>query len=114
MRKFSITDKLVIASISLSIGTILIVASFSFYNTKEAILDRTFKQLTSVRVIKSNLIEKYFSNCIDEVNLAKSSSDIKNIVTKINRLKSSKIHQYIFDNQCCTNNSFLKKLKKEK
>lgn len=83
------------ASISLSIGTILIVASFSFYNAKEAILDRTFKQLTSVRVIKSNLIEKYFSNYIDEVNLAKSSSDIKSIITKINRLKPSGKYQYI-------------------
>lgn len=114
MRKFSITDKLVIASISLSIGTILIVASFSFYNAKKAILDRTFKQLTSVREIKSNSIEKYFSNCIDEVNLAKSSSDIKNIVAKINRLKSSKINQYRFDNQCCAEDLFLKELKKEK
>lgn len=114
MRKFSITDKLVIASISLSIGTILIVASFSFYNAKEAILDRTFKQLTSVRVIKSNLIEKYFSNCIDEVNLAKSSSDIKSIITKINHLKPSKKYQYIYDNQHFIGNPFLKELKKEK
>jgi len=114
MRKFSITDKLVITSISLSIGAILIVASFSFYNAKKAILDRTFKQITSVRVIKSNLIEKYFLNCVDEINLAKSSSDIKNILTKINQSNLSNRNKYLFDNQNFTHNSFLKELKKEK
>jgi hypothetical protein len=41
-RRFSITDKLVIASLALSIITIFIVASYSFTNAKKAILNRTF------------------------------------------------------------------------
>ncbi len=84
MRKFSITDKLVVASIFISVVTITIVASFSFYRTKDAILERTFNQLTSVRVIKTNLIEKFFNTCIKEVKLAKSSSDIINLTQQIN------------------------------
>ncbi len=84
MRKFSITDKLVVASIFISVVTIIIVASFSFYRTKDAILERTFNQLTSVRVIKTNLIEKFFNTCIKEVKLAKSSSDIINLTQQIN------------------------------
>lgn len=114
MRKFSITDKLVIVAISLSIGIILIVASFSFYKAKDAILDRTFNQLTSVRVIKSNLIEKYFSYCFAEVKMAKSSSDIINMVTEINQKKTYKNVLQLDDDNILDNNSFLNELRKEK
>ncbi|NPD45396.1 MULTISPECIES: HAMP domain-containing protein [unclassified Lentimicrobium] len=88
MRRFSITDKLIIASLALSIITILIVASYSFTNAKEAILNRTFSQLTSVRVIKSNLLDQFFSNCIKEIQIAKSSSDIIEITKQLNQLKT--------------------------
>lgn len=84
MRRFSITDKLIIASLALSIITIIIVASYSFTNAKEAILNRTFSQLTSVRVIKSNLLDQFFSNCIKEIQIAKSSSDIIEITKELN------------------------------
>ncbi len=84
MRRFSITDKLIIASLLISVVTIIIVASYSYFNAKTAILDRSFHQLNSVRVIKTNLIEKFFSDCAKEVELAKSSLDIKNIVELIN------------------------------
>lgn len=103
MRRFSITDKLIIASLALSIVTIMIVASYSFYNAKEAILERTFNQLTSVRVIKSNLIEKFFSNCIKEVQLAKSSSDIHEILKQLN--KAEKREQNCLKDTAITNKS---------
>jgi len=89
MRRFSITDKLIIASLLISVVTIIIVASFSYYNAKEAILDRSFHQLNSVRVIKTNLIEKFFSDCVKEVELAKSSQDIKYLVELLNTDKLS-------------------------
>lgn len=89
MRRFSITDKLIIASLSLSIFTIIIVASYSFTNAKEAILDRTFNQLTSVRVIKANLLDKFLSNCIKEIQLAKSSADIREITHQLNQNNTS-------------------------
>lgn len=89
MRRFSITDKLIIASLSLSILTIIIVASYSFINAKEAILDRTFNQLTSVRVIKANLLDKFLSNCMKEIQLAKSSADIREITHQLNQNNTS-------------------------
>lgn len=88
MRRFSITDKLIIASLALSIITIMIVASYSFTNAKEAILNRTFSQLTSVRVIKANLLDQFFSNCIKEIQIAKSSSDIIEITKQLNLLET--------------------------
>ena len=84
MRRFSITDKLIIASLLISVVTIIIVASYSYYNAKDAILDRSFHQLNSVRVIKTNLIEKFFSDCTKEVQLVKSSKDINQLVKQIN------------------------------
>jgi len=79
MRRFSITDKLIIASLLISVVTIIIVASYSFYKAKKVLLDRSFHQLNSVRVIKTNLIEKFFSDCQKEVFLAKSSMDVKQL-----------------------------------
>ena len=96
MKRFSITDKLIIASVALSMITIIIVASYSFTNAKEVILERTFNQLTSVRVIKTNLLDQFFTNCTKEVRLAVSSSDIRDITEQINQISESRpYHQSI-------------------
>ncbi|MCF6184241.1 MAG: HAMP domain-containing protein [Bacteroidales bacterium] len=113
MRRFSITDKLIIASFLLSIIIIVIVASFSFYKAKIAILDRSFDQINSVRVIKTNLLESFFYNCKKDIQLAAVSSDIKNIVNRINTLNGTSdftiINRHIFK----TNNLFVNKISKE-
>jgi len=113
MRKFSITDKLIIASFLISTVTILIVASFSFVNAKSAILERAFNQLNSVRVIKTNLIEKFFVNSIKDIKLAKSSTDIKKIVTQINKIDASSSFQFIENDKIINKNSFINEMSKE-
>jgi len=113
MRKFSITDKLIIASFLISTVTILIVASFSFVNAKSAILERAFNQLNSVRVIKTNLIEKFFVNSIKDIKLAKSSTDIKKIVTQINKIDTSSSFQFIENDKIINKNSFINEMSKE-
>ena len=85
MRRFSITDKLIIASFLISVLTIVIVASYSFYNADKVLLDRSFHQLNSVRVIKTNLIEKFFSDCKKEVSLARLSSDVQLLANVLNK-----------------------------
>lgn len=89
MRKFSISDKLILASLFLSIVTIIIVASYSFYNARQAILDRTFDQLTSVRVVKSNLLENFFLNRMEEAQLISTSKDIREVAHQINQIYES-------------------------
>jgi signal transduction histidine kinase len=113
MRKFSITDKLIIASFIISIAIILIVASYSFYNAKEAILDRSFNQLNSVRVIKTNLIEKFFSNCTNEVQLAATSTNVHEIVIHINDFDKSTDYQFVQENILDFDNAFVNEIKKE-
>jgi len=109
MRRFSITDKLVIASLLISVITILIVASFSFYNAKNAVLERSFNQLNSVRTFKTNLIESFFSNCIHDVYLAKSSNDILLFVNDL----YNKREQSCFSD-ATKKNRFIKELLKQK
>lgn len=113
MRKFSITDKLIIASFLISIVIIMIVASYSFYNAKDAILDRAFNQLNSVRVIKTNLIDKFFLNCKNEVQLASVSSDIQSIVQEINAFDNQSNYQVIEADLQAFKSPFLSEISKE-
>lgn len=112
MRRVSITDKLIIASLFLSVVTILIVASYSFYNAKDAILDRSFNQLNSVRTIKANLIENIFSHCSQEVQLAKSSSEVINILEKINKNETKPYYSALKGGIDLKSESFIQELSK--
>lgn len=86
MRKTTLTEKLVIASFSISIVIILLVSAFTFYRAKSAILDRTFQQLTSIRVAKVKLLERFFENAVDEIKLVKHSKDILSITNQLNTI----------------------------
>ena len=112
MRRFPITDKLIIASFLISVVIIVIVASYSFFNAKIAILDRAFSQMNSVRVIKTNLIENFFDHCEKDVRLATSSSDIQSIIRDINSFNNSTDFDIISRNFYKSNSSFINEISK--
>ena len=110
MRKFSISDKLILASLFLSIVTIIIVASYSFYFARQAILERTFDQLTSVRVVKTNLLEDFFLNRMEEAQLICTSKDIRDVTYQINQ-DSGSVNLTILDNKLVKiDNAFLNEI----
>ena len=113
LKKFSISDKLIITSLLTSILTISIIASYSFFNAKDAILERTFNQLTSVRVVKTNLVKEFFNNRFNELKLVRVSSDVQQLVKKINSLDSSTNYTFIKDSLICINNIFIKEIAKD-
>ncbi len=113
MRRFSISDKLILASFLLSVIIISIVASYSFYNAKNAILQRTFNQLTSVRVIKAKSIEKFLTACAKEVQLIKSSSDIRDLVKQINQSKKDELFVASSSSRLNYNKAFIENITKE-
>jgi len=113
LKKFSISDKLIITSLLTSILTISIIASYSFFNAKDAILERTFNQLTSVRVVKTNLVKEFFNNRFNELKLVRVSSDTQQLVKKINSLDSSTNYTFIKDSLICINNIFIKEIAKD-
>ncbi len=113
MRRFSITDKLIIASFLLSVIIIIIVASFSFYYAKIAILERAFSQMNSVRVVKTNLIENFFYNCKRDAQLAALSADVKDVMLDIDKFNNSPNFKTIDNKLYRTNNLFINEIAKE-
>jgi len=71
--KFSITIKLWFIFLLLNIVTLIFLGTYSFYQTKKAIIERTFNQLTSVRIEKKNRIERFFTDRKKEINFYLSS-----------------------------------------
>ncbi|MEZ5197580.1 MAG: histidine kinase [Bacteroidales bacterium] len=62
----------------IGVTAIAIVSTYSFYTSKNALLSRTFDQLTSVRVVKKNQIEQFFNDRISELSLFTHLADINN------------------------------------
>jgi signal transduction histidine kinase len=74
MKNITHTKKLIFCFLFLGIGEIIIVIVFSFYGTKRALTNRTFDELTSLRIIKKQQIELFFSDRIKDVILLSGQS----------------------------------------
>ncbi len=74
----SIYHKLILYIFLLGIFVIVAVSLFSFITARNAILERTFEQLTSLRVAKKGQIEQFFNDRIKEVELF-SHQDISGV-----------------------------------
>ncbi|NWJ50386.1 MAG: HAMP domain-containing protein [Bacteroidetes bacterium] len=85
MKRISISDKLNVYFFFLSVVIISIVALYSFYNAKKVLLERTFNQLTSVRVVKKDLIEQFIGDQLREIKLIACSDNILKITSQINK-----------------------------
>jgi signal transduction histidine kinase len=87
-RDASIVRKLIVYFLLLNIFTVIVVGSYSYYRAKDALVERTFDQLTSIRIEKKYRIERFFNDRIQDLNLISKSEDVRNI---INYLKASNI-----------------------
>ena len=83
-RKILITEKLVLYFLLLGIGVAVIISIFYYYSSKDALLSRTFDQLTSLRIEKKNRIEKFFSERNNDVIFISRSTEIKELFGLIN------------------------------
>lgn len=76
----SISHKLILYIFFLGIFVIVAVSLYSFITTRNAIIQRTFDQLTSLRVAKKGQLEQFFNDRIREIrlfsHLEKSEIDI--------------------------------------
>src|ERR1039457_2781628 len=78
--KISLTEKLILYFLTLGLGAIALITVFSFYSTKKAILNRTFDQLTSLRIVKKNQIELFFTDRLKDITLLSESEDTRKII----------------------------------
>jgi len=79
MRIKSLSDKIVLYFVIIGVTAIAIVSTYSFYTSKNALLNRTFNQLTSVRVVKKNQVEQFFIDRLNDFELIASASGISQI-----------------------------------
>ncbi len=69
MKIDSLSEKLILYFVLLGIGAIMVVSTVSFYSAKEALMSRTFDQLTSLRIVKKKQIEQFYSDRVREIRL---------------------------------------------
>jgi signal transduction histidine kinase len=90
MKNISITEKLIFYFVSLGVAVIIIVGSLSYYFAKQALLNRTFDQLISLRLEKKNRIEQFFLDRDRDINLISKSEAIRRIIEASNTHPESK------------------------
>ena len=76
----SLSDKIVLYFVIIGITAIAVVSTYSFHTSKNALLNRTFDQLTSVRVVKKEQLEQFFTDRLGELKLF---ADIATIQCKL-------------------------------
>ncbi len=94
----SIVKKLVIYFLLLNIFTVIVVGSYSYYRAKDALVERTFDQLTSLRIEKKYRIEQFFNDRMLDVNLVSKTDDVQNILAFLNKSEQNSIpDELIYD-----------------
>ncbi len=79
MKNINLSEKLILYFLLLGLGTIFLISIYSYYSTQEALMNRTFDQLTSLRIAKKNQVEIFFRDRIKEVILLSGSDETKKI-----------------------------------
>jgi signal transduction histidine kinase len=79
MKNITLSEKLILYFLLLGLGTIFFISIYSYYSTQDALMSRTFDQLTSLRITKKNQVEIFFKDRIKEVILLSGSDDTRKI-----------------------------------
>ena len=97
-RNSSIVRKLIVYFLLLNIFTVIVVGSYSYFRAKDALVERTFGQLTSVRIEKKNRIERFFNDRILDINLVSKTEDVNNIIQLLTKGKvpDDKVNKKVF------------------
>lgn len=67
MRIESLSEKLTLYFVLLGLGAIMIISTVAFYSTKEALISRTYDQLTSLRIVKKNQVEQFYADRVRDI-----------------------------------------------
>lgn len=76
MKRISLKYRLIALFLTLGLGSMIAISIYFYNKNKEAILQRTFEQLTSVRVVKKRQIETFFKDRVREIELISRSEEI--------------------------------------
>ena len=111
MRRISLEEKMILAFMILGFFSVFTISLYSFYSTKNSIIDRTFEQLTALRSAKKKQIQSFFPDRIRDIELLASAAFIKQLIHEIpenknpghisnsfcqNQIPTSPILRYLF------------------
>ncbi|MBN2175713.1 MAG: HAMP domain-containing protein [Bacteroidales bacterium] len=97
MRIRSLSDKIVLYFVIIGITAIAVVSTYSFFTSKNALLNRTFDQLTSVRVVKKNQVKRFFQDRLGEMELITHTDGISTLEKSGETFNNNKQHQYLWE-----------------
>lgn len=83
MRALSIKTRLFVYSILFSLVGLILVGGYSYYIARRALLDRTFNQLISIREVKGQQVEQFFSDRIREVEFVSGLAELKLLTNRL-------------------------------
>jgi len=92
MKNTSLNEKLILYFVLLGIGSILIISTVSFYSTRRALINRTFDQLTSLRIVKKNQVEQYYSDRARDITFLAGTPAVKEAAGRINLVQCRGSH----------------------
>lgn len=111
-RRFSLNEKLIVYFVFFGIAGMILVEIFAFQQASDAMLTRTFNQLTSVRKVKASLVETYFNDRLLDVRLiAGSDLFLPNARSAHKAVVHSELPQVTSEKQEFTNHFLIKSLK---
>ena len=105
MKSISITEKLILYFVLLGVIVIVIIGTYSYHSSKQALLNRTFDQLTSLRIEKKSRMEQFFQDHQRELTLISKSAEISRVIHFLEKDPVKDPHPY--DPVC--NDSYLHK-----
>lgn len=73
-------DRLILNFLFFGVVIILVVGAFSYYTARGVLLDRTFDQLTSVKVVKKRQIESFFADRFRDLKMVLASDDARRLI----------------------------------
>lgn len=80
LKRTSLTEKMILYFLALGICSIVITGFFSFYTARKALLKRTYDQLTSLRLTRQSLIERFIADRLNETAFLAESSEVGNYI----------------------------------
>ncbi|MBN2728172.1 MAG: HAMP domain-containing protein [Bacteroidales bacterium] len=101
-----LSQRLILFFILVSLIPLIAVGVFAFINFKEAMLQRTFDQLTSVRVVKTRQLESFFNDRYTDIEKFARSKEIIHLLEllqtneylgheeELNEFKNAYLYQY--------------------
>ncbi len=85
MKNIKISTKLIIFFLGIGIILIAVIGMFSFNKSKNALNQRTYDQLTSIRDIKKEQIKTFFSERIGDIQVLVDNPTTKNAVDEFHK-----------------------------